>query len=85
MYGFPETTAYVIVLKIIAASLQKLGFFYKMLMKWLGRPFTPRCRQKYWDVVTNLFGQVIIGQINIGYTIKQAVPELGPELRSSVF
>lgn len=56
MYGFPETTAYVILLKIIAASLQKL-VFHKMLMKWLGRPLTPICRQKYWDVVTNVFGQ----------------------------
>lgn len=32
MYGFPETTAYVILLKIIAASLQKL-LFHKKFMK----------------------------------------------------
>lgn len=43
MYGFPETTAYVIMLKIIADIMQR-NCFSQNVSEALGGPFAPMCR-----------------------------------------
>lgn len=55
MYGFPKTTAYVILLKIIADNMQKL-IFHKMFLEFQAG-LLPPCELRYREVVTNLFGQ----------------------------
>lgn len=53
-----DITAYVILLKIIAASLQKkkkkTPVFHKMLMNWLGKPLCS-CVEKVTDMQTAVF------------------------------